>query len=76
MKIKGLILSVGLLGAVGLTGCETMEKSPMTTGAVLGAGSGAVLGGVIGDSTSDTLVGAGAGALVGTGAGYLYDRRH
>ena len=62
-------LSLALLAALGLAGCETMspEQRSATTGAVIGAVAGQVIGG----DTRATTIGAALGGL----GGYVWSRQ-
>jgi outer membrane protein OmpA-like peptidoglycan-associated protein len=77
-------LSIVLLVAVLVTGCETInpytgesQTSNATKGAMIGAAAGAVVGLVSGDNAVErrqhALIGAGIGALAGAGIGYYMD---
>lgn len=77
-------LSIMLLVAVLVTGCETInpytgetQTSKATKGAMIGAAAGAVVGLASGDNAVErrqhALIGAGIGALAGAGIGYYMD---
>jgi uncharacterized protein YcfJ len=68
--MKSLVLAVGCLGVGAVTGCETIEDNPRTSGAVIGGLAGAGVGAAVGGDehrTEGALIGGAAGA----GGGYL-----
>lgn len=71
MKIRGLILALGLAGAV--TGCANMSSGEQRTlsGAAIGTAAGALVGQM---ATGRPLRGAAIGAAAGAIGGWLYDR--
>ena len=69
-----LSITVGLLFAISLLGCDTMGENTQR-GAVGGALLGAVAGGVIGHQSGNGLAGAAIGATVGAVGGGLIGNR-
>lgn len=65
-----LIGSLALSPVVTLTGCETMQENPRTSGAVIGGVGGAAAGALLGGRDS-RLLGALIGGALGAGGGYL-----
>ena len=78
MKIKNLILSVALCGAIVLSGCSSMSNT--AKGGIIGGAGGAAIGAGVGalvskNKTKGALIGAAAGAAVGTTAGVLIGKK-
>jgi hypothetical protein len=61
-----LIVALGIAGCAGMT--PTQQR--MTSGTLIGAGSGAVIGALAGNAA----MGAGIGAAAGLAGGYLYQK--
>ncbi|HEX7019502.1 MAG TPA: OmpA family protein [Gemmatimonadaceae bacterium] len=62
--------AVAAMGAVGITGCQTLQSNK-AKGAVIGAAAGGAAGAVIGHATGSTARGAIVGAAVGGAAGAI-----
>ena len=78
MKIKNLVLSVALCGAIVLSGCSSMSNT--AKGGIIGGAGGAAIGAGVGalvskNKTKGALIGAAAGAAVGTTAGVLIGKK-
>ncbi len=73
MRFTGKIFFAGLLLAILMPACKTMNKTQK--GAAIGAVSGAVVGGVIGKVAGNTAMGAIIGATVGGVTGAVIGRQ-
>jgi outer membrane protein OmpA-like peptidoglycan-associated protein len=83
MKLRNVVLVVGLLLVGMLSGCTTLnpytgeeELSRTSIGTGVGALGGALAGQLIGGNTTGTLIGAGIGAAVGGITGNYMDRQN
>jgi outer membrane protein OmpA-like peptidoglycan-associated protein len=73
-KFKIATFSIALaIGAMGLTGCDSLTKTQK--GAGIGAAAGGVLGAIIGKKAGNTAVGAIIGGAVGGTAGGFIGKR-
>jgi hypothetical protein len=68
-----LALSLALVSAVSVAGCETPQQSNALGGAVLGGAGGALIGSAVshgsaGGALAGAAIGAGTGALLGSAA--------
>lgn len=78
MKLKNLVLSVALCGAIVLSGCSSMSNT--AKGGIIGGAGGAAVGAGVGalvskNKAKGALIGAAAGAAVGTTAGILIGKK-
>jgi hypothetical protein len=66
-----LMLSLALMGAVSVAGCQTSQQTGTLAGGAIGAGTGALIGSAVsggsaGGAIAGGVIGAGTGALVGS----------
>jgi hypothetical protein len=66
-----LALSLALMGAVSVAGCQTSQQTGTLAGGAIGAGTGALIGSAVsggsaGGAIAGGVIGAGTGALVGS----------